>query len=418
MPLPLQNRILLGITFFFGIMVLIGWIAINEGGRMSVFTDQYNGRSLENGAVTFQNNCSTCHGMDGKGITGRAPGLVNPMLFADTNPAIDAQAKIKDIQTQLDAANVQVQNIATEQTQLTALQTQLAAETDATKKAAEQAAIDKLNGQITRDQANLPTVQKSVTDLQTQLTDATAKLKMLTDQGWDPTRPPRLKELNWGGTLQAYIANAVAAGRPLSGLYWNGVIMPTWGQAYGGPLRTDEVDDVTNYVLNFRDQALKTTPKQVNQQFAIPVQASAGTTSSGTASAGGPDAAAADHIFTKFGKDANNAVANLGDLSGGNATNGETLYNQYGCTGCHLNGSVGPITKGTYYRDVTVRVKDPAIAAQKLTPEQYLAQSIIYPNAYIVPSYNAGVMPQNFGDRMSIQQLKDVIAYLKTMNTP
>ena len=88
MPIPIQNRILLGVTFFVGIMLLIGWITINEPGRMQVFTDQYHGRSIENGAAIFLNNCSTCHGVDGKGITGRAPGVSIDALCPDAEPAV------------------------------------------------------------------------------------------------------------------------------------------------------------------------------------------------------------------------------------------------------------------------------------------------------------------------------------------
>ncbi len=410
MPLPIQNRIILGITFFVGIMLLVGWIAINEGGRMSVFTDQYNGRSIENGAVIFQNNCSTCHNIDGKGQTGRAPALLNPMLFADSNPAIDQTAKIADLQKQLDAANGQVADIAGEQGKLTALQTQLAAATNQSQKDSVNAQIANLQSQMTRDQANVPTVQKSATDLQAQIDAANVDLKKLTDAGWDPNRQPRLKEISWGGTLQSYIADAVAAGRPLSGSYWGGNIMPTWGQTFGGPLRPDEVDDVTNYVLNFRDTALKLTPKDVAQQFALPQSQGAGPNPS-------PNVDPKEIIFTKFGKQADNSVANLGDLSGGDAANGEKLYTSLACAGCHLAGAVGPITKGTFYRAVTVRIKEPSIAAQKLTAEQYLAQSILYPQAYIAPG-GVGLMPATFGSQLTLPQLKDLIAYLKTQNVP
>ncbi len=410
MPIAIQNRILLGITFFVGIMLLVGWIAINEPGRMTVFNDQYNGRSIENGAVIFLNNCATCHGPDGKGITGRAPGLVNPMLFLDKNPAQEAKAKVDDLQKQLDAGNQQISGLADNQKKLDALNAQIAAEPDATNKKDLQDQATKLKTAIDRIQNDLPQAQKALAALQTQLDQANADLKALTDQGWDVTRPPRLKELGWGGTLKQYVSNAVAAGRPVSSLYWPQA-MPTWGQAYGGPMRPDEVDDVANYVLNWRDVAAKATPKDVNQQFVVPQQGG-----SSTAASAAPAVDPKEVIFTKIGKDPNNKVDAIGDLKGGDATKGEQLYTAYACAGCHLAGAVGPITKGTFYRAGTERLKAPENAG--LSPEQYLATSILYPNAYIVPSYNAGVMPQNFGEKMDTTQLKDIIAYLSTFKTP
>ncbi len=421
MPLPIQNRILIGVTFFVGILLLIGWIAINEPGRMDVFTAQYSGRSIENGASIFLNNCATCHstngiGTDGKGIKGKAPALDNPMLFVKSNPAQDKQTQITDLTKQLTDAQTQVKNITDEQAQLAQLKQVLDADTDPNQKQSDQAAYDKLAAQVNRDQTNLPTFQKNVTDFQTQLTQAKADLTALEAAGWDLTRKPRLQEVGWSGTLKDYITSTVAAGRPLSGLYWSaGLSMPSWGQAYGGPLRPDQVDDVVAFVLNFQDQALKMTPKDVNQQFAVPGQGGAGPATQAPTGPSGPS------VFTQFSPAANQKVDNLGSLSGGNADAGSQLYQSLPCAGCHLAGVTGPITKGTYVRVVTQRLKDPTYVSSpqdETTADYYLAQSILYPNAYIVPSYQPSIMPQTFGDQITLQQLKDLIAYLKTQNTP
>ncbi len=410
MPIAIQNRILIGVTFFVGILLLIGWIAINEPGRMDVFTAQYSGRSIENGAAIFLNNCSTCHSVDGKGTAGKAPALDNPMLFLKTNPAMDKQTQITDLTKKVSDAQAQVKTITDEQAQLAQLKQVLDADTDPNQKQTDQAAYDKSSAQVTRDQANLAPFQKNVTDLQTQLDQANADLKALVAAGWDPTRTPRLQEVGWGGTLKDYLTDAVSAGRPLSGLYWPAhLAMPSWGQAYGGPLRPDQVDDVVAYVLNFQDQALKLTPKDVNQQFAVPVEG-------GAAGAATPPPQAGPTVFKQVPKAADQKVDNLGDLSGGNADAGAQLYQSLPCASCHLAGTTGPITKGTYVRVVLQRLKDPQ--NDEPTADYYLAQSILYPNAYIVPSYQPGIMPQTFGDQITLQQLKDLIAYLKTQNTP
>ena len=77
----IDNRILFGITTFVVTMVLLGWVAINERPRMTAFEEQFSGRSIENGALLFVTNCASCHGLDGLGIAGFAPGLNNPQMF-------------------------------------------------------------------------------------------------------------------------------------------------------------------------------------------------------------------------------------------------------------------------------------------------------------------------------------------------
>jgi mono/diheme cytochrome c family protein len=76
-----DSRGLLGTLAFFATIVLVGWVGINEGRRMETFTLQYEGRSIERGAVIFESNCSSCHGRDGKGLEGIAPALNAPDLF-------------------------------------------------------------------------------------------------------------------------------------------------------------------------------------------------------------------------------------------------------------------------------------------------------------------------------------------------
>ena len=66
---------------FVGMMILVGWVAINEEARMQAFVRQHTGRSIERGAELFASLCSECHGEEGYGADNRAPGLNNPHLF-------------------------------------------------------------------------------------------------------------------------------------------------------------------------------------------------------------------------------------------------------------------------------------------------------------------------------------------------
>jgi mono/diheme cytochrome c family protein len=46
------------------------------------------------------------------------------------------------------------------------------------------------------------------------------------------------------------------------------------------------------------------------------------------------------------------------------------------------------------------------------SPAFYLYQSIVDPNGFVVPNYAGGLMPANYGEQLSAQELADLIAYL------
>lgn len=50
-----------------------------------------------------------------------------------------------------------------------------------------------------------------------------------------------------------------------------------------------------------------------------------------------------------------------------------------------------------------------------MTAEEYLRQSILEPNAFILPGYPAGQMIQNFGQILTEEQIQDLIAFLLTL---
>lgn len=79
--MPLQQRQLLGTLLVFATLVVVGWVGINEPRRMQTYTAQYDGRSIERGAVLYTDNCASCHGVDGRGIPSVAPALNAPDLF-------------------------------------------------------------------------------------------------------------------------------------------------------------------------------------------------------------------------------------------------------------------------------------------------------------------------------------------------
>jgi mono/diheme cytochrome c family protein len=393
-----QQRVLIGTATFVGILLLVFWIAVNEPARMDVFTQQYLGRSIENGALTFANNCATCHGPDGKGLEGKAPALNNPMLFLRDNPALIANSKVTDLTKQQSSLKAQIDDYNKSIQTINDLNAKLKTATpgsDDEKKLKDQ--LDQENNKIKN--FDLARTQKQVDDMTTQIQQAQADLKALTDQGWDPTRDTRLHEVKWNGRLQDYIISTVISGRPVSAIYWApSDPMPAWGQQAGGPMRMDEIIDVSNYIMNFQDTAVKLTPKDVRQQFKQPGSAPAvKVNESGKAVGSGADIKA----LVKEG------------LTGGDPVLGEQKYVGLACAGCHKPPAVtGPPTPGTYTRIINERLKDPANAGK--TPEEYIAESIIHPSAYVVPPFTDGVMPKTFGDQLDIKDIKDLIAYLET----
>ena len=47
----IEHRIIVGTVAFLATLVLVGWIAINEGGRMAAFDKEFTARSIERGAM-------------------------------------------------------------------------------------------------------------------------------------------------------------------------------------------------------------------------------------------------------------------------------------------------------------------------------------------------------------------------------
>lgn len=295
----MQSKIFLGTVLFIILFVATGVILLNEGvlpdqaqnatGRMQIETKAQDGQSIEQGALIFFNNCSTCHGKNGEGVPGKGP-VLNPDLFTKHWPQIQA-----------------------------------------------------------------------------------------------------LKSFN--GTLRDFVSLTVSAGRPIQtewaaaqGSFPNR--MPTWGQPYGGPLTTDQVDQVVNFVMNWQAEAQAGPVVPLN--------------------------------FKAVGSDTSAA------LPAGDAARGQKLFVQQvkmdsaqnaPCQACH-SLQPGEIKIGPSLAGVASRAgsREPG-----KTAEQYIRESIQQPNAYIVPDSptfavnGKSVMPEGLGNSMSAQDMADMIAYLLTL---
>jgi mono/diheme cytochrome c family protein len=62
----MQVKIVIGTIAFMLTMMIMGFAALREPTRLEEFTHAFDGRSIETGAKIYANNCSTCHGQEGK----------------------------------------------------------------------------------------------------------------------------------------------------------------------------------------------------------------------------------------------------------------------------------------------------------------------------------------------------------------
>lgn len=208
------------------------------------------------------------------------------------------------------------------------------------------------------------------------------------------TRWPELKAANYPNSLRNFVKIAIAGGRPDYTKYWAdqgetfAAPMQTWGQSFGGPLRDDQIEYVTDYIMSWEAVAKQATP--------TPVVA-----------------------FEAIGSDLTK------ELPAGDAARGKQLWDKtvrYSsgqpapCSSCHAlepgQVFVGPSLAGLGTRAATTVTGQDAAT--------YIRHSIQAPSEHIVEGGNfaAGgnsLMPAGLGDAMSAQDLADLIAYLLTL---
>jgi mono/diheme cytochrome c family protein len=178
----------------------------------------------------------------------------------------------------------------------------------------------------------------------------------------------RLGDVGWSGALEDYIIATVASGRLAStrpDQYVGGgrPAMPAWSETYGGPLREDQIRSIARFVLNWEATALE-------QVELIEV-----------------------------------AVPDLDDP----VARGQRVYTENGCGGCH---TLGALSAGVVGPPLTNIATTAATRIEGISAEEYLRQSILNPNAFVVEGYPEGVMVQNLGDVLKEEQLNDLVAFL------
>jgi mono/diheme cytochrome c family protein len=159
--------------------------------------------------------------------------------------------------------------------------------------------------------------------------------------------------------------------------------MPTWAQEFGGPMESYQVNQVTNFVMNWGEN-----PELCTAPTPEPVV--------------WPD--------------------NVTELPEGDPANGESLYSgTYACASCHGDPTVeGSNIVGPWLGNIAV---DGATRVEGQSADEYIYHSVLDVNAFIspicandAPCAEPSQMRADFANVMSQQDLADIIAYLMTLS--
>jgi mono/diheme cytochrome c family protein len=105
------------------------------------------------------------------------------------------------------------------------------------------------------------------------------------------------------------------------------------------------------------------------------------------------------------GSDAPEEVAEGGDTTSEETTaavDGAQVFASAGCTGCHTLADAGSTATTGPDLDGALKGKD----------EAFIHESIIDPNASIAEGYPPNIMPQDYEDRLSPEDLDALVSYL------
>lgn len=109
-----------------------------------------------------------------------------------------------------------------------------------------------------------------------------------------------------------------------------------------------------------------------------------------------------------------------GTAGPGDVARGKTLYNRStlgtksaeGCVSCHkYDEKEGIAEKAPYTKETAKRS---ATRVPGMSAEEYIKESILKPDAYIVEGFNKGDMYAKWTTELSAQEINDLIAYLLT----
>ena len=194
----------------------------------------------------------------------------------------------------------------------------------------------------------------------------------------------RLAAVGFSGTLEDYLGGVVAAGRPVpsEGAEAYPQRMPTWSEEFGGPMRIDQIENVVGFIQNWEARVVaEIGPPEISEDLMMGVDITI-------------------------------------ELPQGDAERGQALVEGIlGCAACHTLTDVGsPWTAQdglpALAPRAAIRIEQADYAGLATTPEEYLIESVVMPNAFIVEGFSQGVMPTDYGERITLQEMADVLDYM------
>lgn len=106
-------------------------------------------------------------------------------------------------------------------------------------------------------------------------------------------------------------------------------------------------------------------------------------------------------------------------LPPGEAAAGRRAAQTHDCQGCHMNMPVGPLWQPDDAPPIAVRavqiINQDSYKGVATTAEQYLLESIVAPDVYLVPGFGAELMPTGYARLLNRQQTADLITYLMSL---
>ncbi len=183
----------------------------------------------------------------------------------------------------------------------------------------------------------------------------------------------RMQEVGWQSTLKEYVVSTTTHGRMMGTrpIYaGNGVnaVMPPWHNDYGGTLRTDEIADLSDFVLNWEATA---TGKMKLAALSLPEQ-------------------------------------NPQDPK--TISRGERVFEKH-CARCH-QASADTASTSLAGPSLANTAVEGANRRQGLTAQEYIRESILIPAAHRPGGYADPTKEQECGAVLTESELAAVIAYL------
>ena len=187
----------------------------------------------------------------------------------------------------------------------------------------------------------------------------------------------RLVDQDYKFTVRDYIYGTVYSGRV-------GTQMPTWSAELGGPMQGYEIENVTQFILNWQGE-LCTGPVEPAYEWPVTVTA---------------------------------LLETEGVTVPGDAVNGQSLYEKtYACTSCHGDPATdGSNRVGPWLGDLAERG---GTIVEGYAAADYMYESLLNPNAHIAevcptgPCNTPSGMPGNFSIRIrDPQSMIDLLTYI------